>query len=156
MKYETFIINGIEVQVPIHFKRSEFRGWYNKMSPELVARLNLFRERLGYPVYISPAFGAVGRMGGNSTTRHNYERYKEVQAIDVMPSKHEPERWIRIAEEVGFKGIGYYPDWEPDAGLHLDDRGGALATWGAVRDTPNSRQRYTSLSYAVKKGMKSL
>ena len=134
-----------------YFTPKEFRGWYIYLSESFKLKLDAFREELGYPVHISPASGAIGRHAGKHTSRHNVDRYGVLEALDVMPEVIEPERWIAAAKKVGLTGIGFYPDWKPQPGIHIDDRGGRLATWGGVRNTPKSRQRYVSLRHALNK-----
>jgi len=139
-----------------HFTESEFGAWFEHMDSGFLNTLNLFRHRLGYGVSISYAEGALGRYGGNSYSRHNIERWLSLCVADIMPEIHEPDRWIRIAKEVGFTGIGYYPDWHPRAGLHVDTRYGVhpdstkVATWGRIG------YRYVSLNKALNKGRRLL
>lgn len=136
------------------FDPREFRGWGDSMDPELLRKLDRFRDELGWPVRISPAGGALGRtLGWDDTSQHNVDRWGEVRAVDVMPipedgrgmSRAEADFAIGVAKGVGFTGIGVYPGWEPYPGLHLDtreDRGpGNPALWGGVPD-PVKGQRY--------------
>lgn len=146
-----------------YFEDDEFRGQKGKLSPELLAKLDEFRARLGYPVRISPADGAMARrQGEDSTSQHNLDRWGEVRAIDVMPTpldgagnpramtKAEAEEAKRVAEAVGFTGIGVYPGWAPFPGLHLDVRpysmtGATLPdTWAGVPE-PGGGQDYIAL-----------
>lgn len=120
-----------------YFTADEFGPYWALMDVKLLKALDEFRHRLGYPVQISPAVGAIGRPtigesankeNGVSNSYHNYVKYGAVMAIDVMPlppagaTVEERERWMDTAEDVGFMGIGLYPLWRPRAGLHLDVR----------------------------------
>ena len=59
-----------------HFSPAEFGEDWPRMSVALLARLDLFRERLGSPVIISPAPGALGRqLGASDTSQHNIDRW---------------------------------------------------------------------------------
>ena len=144
-----------------HFTREEFItraavdfDWWPYMDPEILELVDDFREALGYRVSISPAPGAIGRSAGLSGTRHNVERWGQVMALDIFPEKVEPRRWVAVAREVGITGLGFYPDWRPQPGLHIDSRStrhARVATWGGVRDKPGSRQRYVGLEAALLK-----
>lgn len=150
-----------------HFTPNEFGAYWPLMSVELLKKLDAFRDRLGYPVSISPAPGAIGRPiigqtdaaaeSGAESSYHNYLMHGEIMALDVMPippggaTPAERQRWVNIAREVGFTGIGLYPDWKPRPGMHLDVRpvsalraGQAFASWSGVRDS-SGNQVYTSI-----------
>lgn len=127
-----------------YFAPEEFQGWAEKMSPRLVAFLDSLRHRLGVPVRISMAPGAVGR-DGQGTGQHYFEKWGEIRAVDFFVdnvySKASAARVIEIATSVGFTGVGVYPDWknnegEPQVGFHVDVREdaamGVPATWGRL------------------------
>lgn len=150
-----------------YFKPEEFGPYWPLMSIELLQKLDEFRHRLGYPVQISPAFGAIGRPvigsddqaaeSGAEKSYHNYLVHGEVMAIDVMPkppagdSAMERQRWADVARAIGFRGIGLYPDWKPRPGIHLDVRpasalkaGQVAATWAGIRNG-EGKQIYTDI-----------
>ncbi|MCP5136049.1 MAG: hypothetical protein H6981_04540 [Gammaproteobacteria bacterium] len=130
-----------------HFSPAEFGEDWPRMSVALLARLDLFRERLGSPVIISPAPGALGRqLGASDTSQHNIDRWGEVRAADVMLPRTDlrdratGEAVVQIARGL-FGGVGLYLDWQPHNGLHLDVRGyrrsglpypTEVATWSRV------------------------
>jgi len=139
-----------------YFRPGEFFragvDWWPLMSAELLTRLDTFRARLGAPVEISPAEGAVGRrLGRADSSQHNIDRWGEVRAIDVMPVGVPLERAYQVAREVGFTGIGLYPDWSPRPGLHLDVRedrtASAPALWAGIND--GGTQRYVAISRVI-------
>lgn len=116
-----------------YFKPEEFHGWYEFCSPKLLVLLDEFRENWGAPVMVSPAKGAVGRkLGNESESQHNFSYYGEVRACDVMPFNmgddiQQRKKAYRIAKDIGFTGIGIYPDWKPMPGMHLDVRDDRMA-----------------------------
>lgn len=147
-----------------YFKASEFGPYWPLMSIELISKVDEFRHALGYPVLISPAPGAIGRpiIGGDDVesgaekSYHNYMLHGEVMAIDLMPAPPggatatERARWVEVARQVGFRGIGLYPDWKPRPGIHVDVRkisalsGGRVATWAGVRNS-QGKQVYEAI-----------
>lgn len=150
------------------FEPSEFGPYWPLMSEKLLIKLDEFRRRVGYRVSVSPAVGSIGRpvinLGeetneevSDNATQHNYLKWGEVRAIDIMPrppngaTPAERRRWFEIAKAVGFTGIGIYPHWRPRAGLHVDVRvdheEGRPATWAGVRG-PDGKQTYTSIEKA--------
>lgn len=110
---------------------------------------------------ISPAKGAVGRRDGYSgNSQHNYDRWGEVRALDIMPfgmtTALARKRAFNLAKQVGFTGIGVYPEWTPRPGLHVDVRmdrtEGNPATWSAffvVGENGKRVQQYFGLDKAL-------
>jgi len=139
-----------------YFSPEEFHGWYDKMSPELLVKLDILRHQWGRPIRISPAQGAVGRED-NSQSQHNFNRWGEVRAVDCYPegliTEDDAERVVIAATDCGFGGIGIYPHWSGGIGLHVDVRPdkamGYPATWGGV-NTETGRQRYVAMSEALR------
>jgi len=138
-----------------YFKPNEFHGWYDKMSVELLVKLDILRHQWGRPIHISPAAGAVGR-DDNSQSQHNFSRWGEVRAVDIYPegliSEDDAEIAVIAATDCGFTGIGIYPHWANGIGLHVDVRSektiGYPATWGAVNNELGA-QKYVTLSEAM-------
>jgi len=148
-----------------HFSASEFGAWFPMMNDSLLVKLDALREAWGDPIMISPALGAIGRTyppgHSNYLSRHNITKYGEVQAIDIMPliktidgnrgcDSFELRMAFNMAKDVGFTGIGVYPDWLPHAGLHVDVRddhkAGFPATWSGIKTAQG--QKY----YGVERG----
>ena len=124
-----------------YFNESEFGGWFDKMSPELLKKLDEFRHQWGFPVQVSPHHDAVGREHPTSTSQHNIMKWGEVRAIDIFPKNStgayintvaERKRAYDIARSVGFTGIGLYTDTVPGHMVHLDVRKGNLAKWSRI------------------------
>ncbi len=141
---------------PDEFIDASMQSWYADMSSELLVRLDVLRHQWGSPIQTSKAVGAMGRKATNSKSQHNIERWGEVRAIDLFPSKlandDDVERFVLAATDVGFTGIGIYPHWSSGIGVHLDVREGVQAgypaTWGGVNNDVG-RQVYVSLSDAM-------
>lgn len=131
---------------PEFFVEEEFRGYANQLNPVLLQKLDEFAHNWGGSVIVSPAAGAIIR--DDPTSQHH--RFLG-NAIDVMlpdmVTKADANRAINVAKNVGFTGIGIYPDWLPYAGMHLDVREGSRATWGGV-DVDGS-QEYIAINKAV-------
>jgi|GEM_PF-3253353 len=141
-----FILESTKHHVELeYFGPDEFQGWYDKMSPELLLKLDEFRRQWGYPVHVSPHPDAVGReyYAGHDRfdSQHNYIKWGEVRAIDVFPKNSAGEyitsvgdrkRAYEIAVQVGFTGVGIYTDTVPGNMMHLDVRQAALAKWSRV------------------------
>lgn len=120
-----------------YFAKSEFKGKYDLINPKLLVKLDEFRHRWGRPVDVSPADGSIVRYLGDSYSQHNIDRYGKTNAIDVFPhgmnSIGERRRAYKIAQEVGFTGIGIYTDTKPSNLLHVDVRDSEeVATWSRV------------------------
>lgn len=135
-----------------YFKESEFGAFWDLMDPELLPVMDTFRECWGAPVIISPAKGAIGRTDG--TSFHNYKRHGMVKAVDLMPrgmnTAEDRKRAFDCAVQAGATGIGIYPDWKPNQGIHIDvgvrsGRGvGNPARWAGVR-SPSGGQIYVEI-----------
>ena len=125
-----------------HFRAEEFGKWWELMSPHLLLGLDAFRDQWGAPVVVSPSREALGRHDGDGRSQHNVDRWGEVRAADVfargLTGPRAAAKARRIAERVGFTGVGVYPQALPHAMLHLDWREGRTpsepAEWTAVRN----------------------
>lgn len=129
-----------------NFAASEFHGHFDLMSGRLLAFLDLLRFQLGRPIEISKAAGAVARFNGKqSRSEHNVDFWRAVLAVDCfiagIQTRDEVEMVVQKCTELGFTGIGIYPQWrnnkgEVQCGFHLGVRPskkmGDPATWGFV------------------------
>lgn len=141
------IFTGTDTMNPLrYFTQAEFGKWWPYMSTELLTKLDEFRHRLGVPVSISPVDGSLGRHLGLSTSQHNVDLWGEVRAVDVMFTGVSLEHAYQVAKEVGFTGIGAYPDWQPSQGMHLDVRQAPLALWAGIKE--EGIQVYKSIQMA--------
>ena len=124
-----------------YFKEHEFSGWYDQLNPALMVNLDELRHRWGMPIAISPVRGAVGRhKGEDNTSQHNVDKWGEVRAVDTLPhgikTQEDANRFYRLSRDCGFSGVGFYPQWKPRPGFHLDVRVNSnllcVATWGQL------------------------
>lgn len=155
------------------FSPHEFGQWWRFMGARQLKALDTFRKLYGAPVSISPAPGALGRWGGpfDYVSAHDVERHGEVLGTDVMPkgftaTREENARVYQCAKASGFIGIGIYPHWTPQPGLHLDTMMRPnrrafhlLAKWRAWRephpDFPErTRQAYGGIEAIMPDGWK--
>lgn len=122
---------------PHEFTRSGVE-WFDKISPELLVRLDCLRGVWGAPIHISKHPRAVGRRDPirQGFDGHNLNKHDKVMAVDVFPEMvYSPKYFLESAEDVGFRGIGYYPQWKQGnlkGGFHVDVRDSERATWGYV------------------------
>jgi len=96
------------------------------LDPDAMDRLQALRERIGKPFIVVSAYRSPAhnkRVKGASKSFH-----MNGVAFDISMRNHDPHEFKRIAEEMGFDGIGTYP---PARGnfIHIDTRG-YLARWG--------------------------
>lgn len=105
-----------------HFEMSEFackccgRLPDNGMNAVLLEKLDLLREKLGKPIIVSSGYRCPSHnaeVGGVSNSQHVQGTACDIYAdVDV-------ETLARLAEEVGFDGIGRYYN---DGFVHVDCR----------------------------------
>lgn len=129
-----------------YFDAAEFGEWFECMSIRQLIMLDIFRHSIGSRVFISNAYGALGRrLGPDSQSAHNVDVWGEVLASDVFVdhiyNRVPASGAIDLAERLGFTGIGLYTDTRNNEGkqqpmFHLDVRPtkkmGFPALWGRV------------------------
>lgn len=136
-----FIWGGIAAMVvlgiftiPSYFQDGEFKGFKDKLAPGLREKINEFRFLWGAPVVLS----SVGRhQGDDSNSQHNIDKWGETRALDFFPQGIETQadawRAIALLEQIGFTGIGIYPDKNNGVMLHADVRpGDRIARWSFI------------------------
>lgn len=129
-----------------YFKEEEFAPWQDDMDLELLKVLDRFRGYIGVPVIISPANGALGRrLPLSRKSFHNVNLHGRVMAADIFVDADYPVI-LECAIRAGARGIGFYPDWNPSNGVHLDV-GNRDGRWSAF--TVDGRQKYYSIDYAL-------
>ena len=133
-----------------HFKPAEFGIWWPLINSDLLDKLDQFRDYLRTPVIVSPAPGAIGRIGADHDSSQHFPR-PQLNAIDVMVPGATMNEMYQAAKIIGFHGIGLYPHWKPHPGIHLDIREDRTsrnpATWSAIPD--GDGQKYVALSVAL-------
>ena len=93
-----------------------------KLDHRLLEKLQDLRDRVGAPVnitsgYRSPEYNK--RIGGSPNSQHILGR-----AADIKVPGHSPEYIGKIAQEIGFTGVGIYPTF-----IHVDVRTTGKVTW---------------------------
>jgi peptidoglycan hydrolase-like protein with peptidoglycan-binding domain len=117
------IIAGVHkaanVQVAKNFNETEFACKDGSgdvlINSTLLLKLQDLRNRLGRPVnitsgYRGPAYNRL--VGGVGDSQHIYGK-----AVDIVVDGVTPAAVAKVAEAVGFNGIGIYPDF-----VHVDVR----------------------------------
>lgn len=137
-------VSGLKLK---YFKPYEFGVWFPLIDEDTLTKLDQFRDRIGFPVSVSPAPGAVGRIS-SETSQHFPAPF--VKAVDVFPqwpqggTPQELKRGYEVARDVGFTGIGVYPDTSPRPMMHVDTRDdrepGQPATWARFKTADGGYQ----------------
>lgn len=156
--------------LPREFIRADERGhpveWFGLIDPRALVLLDAQRAAWAYRrrhlpaaaqrILISNDPGALGRhLGPISDSQHNIDKWGQCRAIDNVPGgivyRDEAELYYRIALEIGWTGIGFYPHWYQGPGFHLDTRRdrqpGEPATWGRI-GTPKTGYKDVSIQTA--------
>jgi hypothetical protein len=109
------------------FKPTENWGEWEKIESNLIYMLDIFRERIATPVYIS-----CGTQGRHSPNSYHYSGH----AVDVLfPNKLMPDlaELSQQAKDMNFGGVGIYNNWDfhgvSTPGMHLDVRNGKQKLW---------------------------
>jgi len=86
---------------------------------QLLEALDDFRDYIAAPIIFSPVRGSLYATSGHSEKSLHYQG----KAADIMfPQTPLLEAFIAATRFIAFGGIGIYPYWKPDAGLHVDIR----------------------------------
>lgn len=137
--YKPKEVNGVfivekDIQLSKNFKLSEFvcKDGSKKVYyvPELIDRLQAMRDKLGKAITIVSGYRTVeynAKIGGAPKSQH-----LEGKAADIKVSGISPLDLAKVAESVGFKGIGIYT-YNGNSFLHVDVR----ATKSYWKDTPS-------------------
>lgn len=142
-----------------YFVPSEFRQWYDNMSPRLLVMMDILRHTLGSRIYISKNEDSLGReLGYQDESQHNIDRWAEVRAGDFFVEhvyfKTQVSSVVEEMKRIGFTGIGVYPGTQNNSGkmqpmFHGDVRTnkamGSPSTWGRVNG------EYVSIDVALNK-----
>lgn len=105
------------------FHSSEWNDDPSKADPSLVVHMSQIRTDTlvlsppeGIPIYIHECWS----QDGHSSKSYHYTG----QAVDFHfgPGLLPIEEFILLVTYPGFGGIGYYPNWSPRPGWHVDQR----------------------------------
>ena len=118
-----------------HFTKSEYDHPFDGdvshlVDHSIVLALDELRAQLGCPIVISPAQGSIVRFSPGS--QHDITGGRLSRAVDVFIPGCAMREVFNAAKSIpAIGGIGFYPDWKPRAGYHIDTRArnGHLATW---------------------------
>lgn len=110
-----------DIQVSKNFKLREFQckdgNNQVKLDSVLLNKLQKFRDRLGVPLTINSAYRTPEynkKIGGSPNSQHMLGAAVDVSIRNI---NMKIESIAKIAEEIGFTGIGLY-----DTFIHLDVR----------------------------------
>ncbi|MGE4298313.1 MAG: hypothetical protein AB7E47_09825 [Desulfovibrionaceae bacterium] len=106
-----------------HFAPEEWGHDPSRVAPELVLRLDAVREAAGVPLHVHVAFDR----GGHSPASRHYATAERplADAVDFHfdgQADLSPLEEFALLAGFGFGGMGYYPDWLPRPGWHVDLR----------------------------------
>ncbi len=107
------------IQISKNFKLREFQctdsGSLVKLDSGLLNKLQLLRDKLNNPVNITSGYRTLEcnkRVGGSSNSYH-----MKGMAADIYSPGYTPAEIAKVAEVVGFTGIGTYSNF-----VHVDVR----------------------------------
>ncbi len=107
-----------DIQISKNFKLREFEcreGQEVKLDPELLQKLQALRDKVGKPIVITSGYRTPTynkKIGGAPKSQH-----VEGKAADIWINGLSPKQVAKLAEEVGFRGIGTYSTF-----THVDTR----------------------------------
>lgn len=100
-----------------NFKLKEFEckdgSHLVKVDDELLQKLQKLRDTLDKPILINSGYRTLEynkKVGGSPKSQH-----MEGKAVDIRVNEMTPEQVAKIAEQVGFRGIGIYKTF-----VHVD------------------------------------
>ena len=85
----------------------------NEVNPEALDKLQELRNRVGKALVINSAYRCPAHnkyVGGAKNSRHVHG-----DAFDISITGHNKEELLKLAQDVGFTGFGYYKHF-----LHVD------------------------------------
>lgn len=94
------------------------------LHPLLLQKLNSLRNKIGNPIIVTSGYRCTvhnREVGGVKGSYHLFG-----MAADIYAPKIALKELLKSAEEIGFSGIGYYPE---NNFLHLDIRLAGPARW---------------------------
>lgn len=104
-----------------HFSPVEWGSSPWKVSPELVKRMDAVRDASGIPIHIHVAYDPTGH---SPDSRHHITHDRPLaDAVDFhFAEGMTPLEEFALLARFHFGGLGWYPDWSPRPGWHVDLR----------------------------------
>ncbi len=107
------------IQISKNFKLKEFQckdgSQLVKIDSQLLHKLQELRDEIGKPIIINSGYRTESynkKIGGVKNSYHI-----QGKAVDIRVNGMKPEQVAKIAEKIGFNGIGIYKTF-----VHLDVR----------------------------------
>ena len=138
-----------------YFSAREFGGLLASVDPRIIYAADAMRARLGAPLQISKAEGAIARFELSAAPSRHYAVGRKSDALDLHPIGASLWACYRAALLVpAIGGFGVYPDWNTP-GIHIDCRprkpDGSMALW--IGESVAGRQVYAGWDAARVQGM---
>ncbi len=94
------------------------------LHPLLLQKLNSLRNKIGSPIVITSGYRCITYNEEVRGVKGSYHLFG--MAADIYAPQISLKELLQSAEEIGFSGIGYYPE---NNFLHLDIRPAGPARW---------------------------
>ncbi len=137
---------GVRWDEIVHFRREEWGQDPDRVAPRLVSLLDAVRQTAGVPVIIHTAWSA----SGHAAQSYHYKG----EAVDFrFGGALSPVDAFTILAAFPFGGVGFYPEWSPQPGWHVDLRPGPrrlfwVGTAGRYRYGPQALAQALAASCA--------
>ena len=107
------------IQISKNFKLKEFQckdgSQLVKIDSQLLHKLQALRDEIGRPVIINSGYRTESHNKAVGGAKNSY--HMQGKAVDIKINGLKPEEIAKIAEKIGFTGIGIYKNF-----THLDIR----------------------------------
>ncbi|AOY74687.1 YcbK family protein [Clostridium formicaceticum] len=114
------------IQIAKNFNLKEFQckdgNHQVRIDSQLLLKLQQLREQLNAPIFITSGYRNQEyntKVGGSPSSQHLLGR-----AADIQIKGYSPQEVAKVAEAIGFNGIGIYKTF-----LHVDVRRGTKSRW---------------------------
>ena len=107
------------IQISKNFKLKEFQckdgSQLVKIDSQLLYKLQALRDEIGRPVIINSGYRTESHNKAVGGAQNSY--HMQGKAVDIRVNGLKPEEIAKIAEKIGFTGIGIYKNF-----THVDIR----------------------------------